>query len=90
MGRKAAARRHHAMPAKNGQPDRIGKPGRVDQSGRTGKPSGPGKPGRTGRPQGPAVDPPRADETPGGRLPPRQEPKQKRPVRTIRVPGLFG
>ncbi|MCK7622525.1 hypothetical protein MUU72_05290 [Streptomyces sp. RS10V-4] len=38
----------------------------------------------------PADGPPRADDVPGGRLPPHQEPKPKRPVRTIRVRSLFG
>ncbi|KUL34835.1 hypothetical protein ADL22_29620 [Streptomyces sp. NRRL F-4489] len=37
-----------------------------------------------------ADPPPRADDVPGGRLPPHQDPKPKRPVRTIRVRSLFG
>ncbi|MYT27649.1 MULTISPECIES: hypothetical protein [unclassified Streptomyces] len=59
-------------------PAGTGQGGRADQTGRTKKP------------RGPADGSPRADELPGGRLPPHQEPKPKRPVRTIRVPRLFG
>ncbi|MGG2460987.1 hypothetical protein ACO0M4_14400 [Streptomyces sp. RGM 3693] len=94
MGRKAAARRRHrTAPTGTGNPGRIDQP---EQSGGTGEPGGTGKPGTTGLSGGigqsprAADGPARADTAPGGRLPPHQEPKPKRPVRTIRVPGLFG
>ncbi|MFF2809071.1 hypothetical protein ACFVT2_18165 [Streptomyces sp. NPDC058000] len=106
MGRKAAARRRHrTAPTGNGNPGRAGKPGRIDESGQPGRisePEQPEQPGRTGKPgitgiSGGSGQPPgaadgsgRAHAVPGGRLPPHQEPKPKRPVRTIRVPGLFG
>lgn len=86
MGRKAAARRHRGAPAGKGQPGRTGNPGHGGKPGRAGKP---GRTGATGNP-GAGGESRRADQAPGGRLPPRQEPKSKRPIHTIRVPGLFG
>ncbi|GAA2678890.1 hypothetical protein GCM10009864_58670 [Streptomyces lunalinharesii] len=91
MARKAAGRRRHrTQPTGIGSRGRPGRPDRKDRPGRTDQPGGVGTPGPADAPDGTGPHPVRADAVPGGRLPPRQEPKQKRPVRTIRVPGLFG
>ncbi|MFE4019227.1 MULTISPECIES: hypothetical protein [unclassified Streptomyces] len=94
MGRKAAARRRHRTArAGSGRPGRSGNPARIDEPGRpgrTGEPGGTGRSATTGISDAAGGIDASADAAPGGRLPPRQEPKPKRPVRTIRVPGLFG
>ncbi|MFE3652972.1 hypothetical protein ACFXO2_35170, partial [Streptomyces sp. NPDC059152] len=76
-----------ARPARGPTPalsDDRGRPGR------TGEPGGTGRSATTGISDAAGGIAASADAAPGGRLPPRQEPKPKRPVRTIRVPGLFG
>ncbi|MEE6266577.1 hypothetical protein V2E29_13120 [Streptomyces diastatochromogenes] len=91
MARKAAGRRRHRTePTGIGSPGRTGRPDRNRRPGRADQPGGAGTPGEADAPDGTGAHPVRADTIPGGRLPPHQAPKQKRPVRTIRVPGLFG